>query len=328
VSDLPWPAGSATGIGSLPGTDIVEATKLVFGELPSLPHLPELPDRGPGAEMIGRGAAFLTDLPVELYAGRWRIASHHGLDMRRTLDLLERDIDTLTETADGYAGPLKVQAPGPWTLAANLDLPIGGRLLHDHGAARELAESLADGLARHVADVHRRVPGANVLLQIDEPSLPAVLSGQVPTESGLRTLRSVAATTAETALRGIVEAAGVPVVFHCCAAAPPLSLFRGAGAVAVSIDLTAVGTGRAALDALGGLLDDGLGLFAGVSGSASAKLAETVSTLWRMLGFPPARAAEQVVVTPPCGLAGASPTAARAALTACVEAGQRLRELQ
>ena len=93
----PWPAGAATGVGSLPGVDIVEAVKTVFGELPGLPHLPELPARGPGAEIIGRTAGFLTDLPVELYAGRWRIAAHSGRDLRRTHDLMERDLDALTE---------------------------------------------------------------------------------------------------------------------------------------------------------------------------------------------------------------------------------------
>ena len=69
MTDWPWPAGAATGIGSLPGTDIAEAQRVVLGELPDLPHLPELPDRGPGADMIGRSAALLVDLPVELYAG-------------------------------------------------------------------------------------------------------------------------------------------------------------------------------------------------------------------------------------------------------------------
>ena len=33
---FPWGPGSATGIGSLPGTDPVEAARLVFGELPEL----------------------------------------------------------------------------------------------------------------------------------------------------------------------------------------------------------------------------------------------------------------------------------------------------
>ena len=54
MDEFAWPVGAATGVGSLPGTDMVEAIKLVFGELPDLPHLPELPGRGPGAELIGR----------------------------------------------------------------------------------------------------------------------------------------------------------------------------------------------------------------------------------------------------------------------------------
>lgn len=45
---FPWPPASATGVGSLPGTDPAEALRLVFGELPDLPHLTELPARGPG----------------------------------------------------------------------------------------------------------------------------------------------------------------------------------------------------------------------------------------------------------------------------------------
>src|SRR5439155_24026099 len=106
---LPWAPGSATGIGSLPGTDIVEALRVVFGELP-LPYLPELPARGPGAELIGRSAGLLVDLPVQLYAGRWQVAAHPGADTRRTADLWERDLDALTAQADGYAGPLKIQA--------------------------------------------------------------------------------------------------------------------------------------------------------------------------------------------------------------------------
>jgi methionine synthase II (cobalamin-independent) len=319
----------ATGIGSLPGDDIVEAARLVFGELPGLPHLPELPARGAGADLIGRGAGLLTALPVELYAGQWRIASHVGKDLRRTRDLMERDLDALTAAAQGYAGPLKVQAPGPWTLAASLDLPLGGRLLHDHGAVKDLAASLADGLRTHVADVARRVAGASVLLQLDEPSVPAVMAGRIPTESGLRTLRSVAPSTVESTLREIVDTVGVPVVIHCCAADPPLRLFRDTGAVAVSVDLRLV-TSTQAQDELGELIDAGVGLFAGVVPSTGTRrpsavvAADAVTGLWSRLGFPRERAAAQVVVTPTCGLAGATPAYARAALATCVEAARRL----
>jgi methionine synthase II (cobalamin-independent) len=324
----PWPRGSATGIGSLPGTDIVEATKLVFGELPDLPHLPELPARGPGADVIGRSTAFLTDLPVDLYAGRWRITSRPGRDLRRTVDLLQRDLDALTEAGRGYAGTVKIQAVGPWTLAASVDLAVGGRVLHDHGAARDVAESLTDGLRQHVADVRTRLPGATVVLQIEEPSLPSVLAGEVPTESGLYTLRSVAESTVESSLRTLVGAVGAPVVVHCCARRVPIALLARTGVVALSVDLSLVED----LDPIGEAVDAGLGIFVGTAATtgervpASADLADPVDALWRRLGFAPERLADQVVVTPACGLAGATPEYARGALAACVEAGRRLAE--
>jgi methionine synthase II (cobalamin-independent) len=328
-----WEPGAATGVGSLPGSDVVEATKLVLGELPNFPHLPELPGRGPGSDIIGRGAGFLTGLPVELYAGRWRVASRSGHDLRRTRDLLERDLDALTDAAEGLAGPLKVQAPGPWTLASTVDLPIGGLVLRDRGAVRDLAASLAEGLRAHVAEVQRRVPGARILLQLDEASLPAVLAGRVPTESGLGTLRAVDLTDAETTLRSIVDVVGVPVVVHCCAADAPLGLLHRAGAAAVSVDLARLEeAGKVALDELGELLDAGAGLLAGAVPTLgtrpppSVQVADRIRGLWRRLGFPAERLREQVVVTPACGLAGAGPEYARAALATCVEAARRLNE--
>ena len=331
MEEFPWPVGAATGVGSLPGTDVIEAVKLVFGELPDLPHLPELPGRGPGSEIIGRTAGLLTDLPVDLYAGRWRLGPRAGVDSRRTRDLLERDLDVLTDAADGYTGLVKVQACGPWTLAAGLDLQIGGRVLHDHGATRDLAASLAEGLRAHVADVGRRLPAARVLLQLDEPSLPAVLAGRVPTESGLHTLRSVATSDALSSLKSIVDSVGVPVVVHCCDRDVPLSLLADAGARAVSVDLSLLPTDRAGMDALGTLLDAGVGLFAGVVPTqgalpSSQAVASSAETVWRQLGFPLARLPEQVVVTPACGLASSTLADATARLKAAVEAGRRLAE--
>jgi hypothetical protein len=318
--NFPWPVGSATAIGSMPGTDVAEAQRIVLGELPDLPHLPELPDRGPGADMIGRGGVFLVELPIELYAGQWRVAARPGHDLRVARDLLERDLDTMTGQAAEFAGTFKVQAPGPWTLAASLALPIGGQVLRDPGACRDLAASLADGVRAHVADVRARLPHATVLLQLDEPSLPAVLAGRVPTESGFGTLRSVDPAVARSALSGVVSAAGVPVVLHCCAPEVPLPLLREAGATAVALDLSLVRD----LDALGEQLDTGLGLFAGVSGRTSAELAGSVRDLWRKLGFPLSSMAAQVVVTPPCGL---PPSArVRPVLTALREAGKRLTD--
>ncbi|GAB7043446.1 MULTISPECIES: uroporphyrinogen decarboxylase/cobalamine-independent methonine synthase family protein [Catenuloplanes] len=327
----PWPEGAATGIGSLPGIDVAEAQRVVLGDLPDFPHLPELPARGPGADLVGRGAGFLVELPVELYAGRWRVAARPGKDLRRTRDLLDRDVDQLTEQAAEFTGPVKVQAAGPWTLAASIELPIGGRLLRDPGAVRDLTASLAEGVAAHVRDVAARLPGATVVLQLDEPSMPAVLAGRVRTESGLGTYRAVEATLASELLRQVVDAAGVPVVVHCCAPDVPLDVIRSSGAAGVALDLSLVER----LDPLGEALDAGLGLLAGAAptglssgpaGVASAVVADRVRKLWRELGFPAAQLAKQVVVTPACGLAGATPAFARAALAACRDAARRLHE--
>ena len=174
----------ATGIGSLPGDDIDAALSVVFNELPDFPHLPELPARGPGADLIGRAAGVLVDMHVDLQPSGWRLVARPGLDVRRTREMLERDIDALVPVAAGHDGPLKVQLAGPWTLAAALQTEHGP-VLADAGALRDLAQSLAEGARRHLDDVRRRVPHAQLTLQLDEPSLPAVIEGSVPTSSGL-----------------------------------------------------------------------------------------------------------------------------------------------
>lgn len=332
----PWSPGSATGIGSLPGTDIVEATRVVLGELPDMPHIPELPQRGPGAEIIGRGAALLVDLPAEIYAGRWRVAPHPGADLRVARDYLRWDCDALTDAASEWDGHFKLQATGPWTLASALTLPIGGPLLRDPGAARDLAFSLADGVRSHVAEVQARMPRATIVLQLDEPALPSVLAGRVATESGLGTLRPVEESVARAALARVIERSGVPVIVHCCASAAPLELIREAGAAAVAVDLSLMDN----LDALGSVLDAGLGLVAGavdprtLTGSTTrldprAAVDETASRvrrLWHVLGFPPSTLSSQVMVSPACGLAGLSENTARQVLSVCRESAHRLVE--
>jgi methionine synthase II (cobalamin-independent) len=328
MTEVLWPAGAATGIGSMPGTDPAEALRMVLGELPDLPFLPDLPARGPGADLIGRGAALLTELPVEVYAGRWRLTARPGRDLRRARELLERDLDTLHEQASEYEGAFKVQVAGPWTLAAALELPLGGRALRDHGAAREIAEALADGVRLHIADVAARLPRARLLLQVDEPSLPAVLAGRIRTDSGLYTYRSVDASTARSALAAVVAAAGVPVIAHCCAPDVPLGLLREAGAAALAIDLALVS--EFGLDPLGEVLDAGTALVASAAdprgpAPSSAEVADRIRNVWRKLGFPLAAAA-RVAVSPACGLPGVDVAAARAVLAACRDAGRRLRD--
>ncbi|MFO7193516.1 MAG: methionine synthase, partial [Thermocrispum agreste] len=169
------PVGVATGIGSMPGTDAAEACAVVLGELTGLPHLPELPDRGLGADLIGRSAAMLVDIPVEYVPSGYRVTARPGSDHRRGVDLLRWDMDAMQEAVEkaGEAPKvIKTQVAGPWTLAAGIELPRGHRVLTDHGAVRDVTESLVEGVRAHVAELSKRT-GAQVIVQLDEPTLPA-----------------------------------------------------------------------------------------------------------------------------------------------------------
>ena len=326
----PWAAGSATGIGSHPGTDPREAAATVFGELPDLPYLPELPARGPAAAMIGRAVSLLVDLPAETVPSGWRFTDRPGRDVSRARGWLGEDLDTVEERAEGYGGPFKIQIAGPWTLAAAIELRHGDKALADPGAARDIAASLAEGVAQYVADVQKRLPAAEIVLQLDEPTLPTALAGSVPTASGFGALPAIEEQVARSALAEVLAAAGVMTVVHCCAASLPVDLCVRAGAGGLSIDFGLVHT----LDeeGLGRALESGLRLLAGivpshdVELSAAADSVEPVRTWWQRLGFAPETLAGSVVVTPSCGLAGASPRYARAALKHCREAGRVLLE--
>lgn len=323
----PWPPASASGVGSMPGTDPAEALRVVLGELSGLPFLPELPARGPHADLTGRTTALLADLHVDLQASGWRMTSRPSRDGQRARDLLARDLDALEE-AGSVPAVFKVQAAGPWTLAATVELTRGDRMLADHAAVADLAQSLAEGLRGHLADVARRLPGTTVVLQLDEPALPAVLAAQIPTASGFGRLRAPDAEGAVAHLRTVLDAAEHTVV-HCCAPRPPVDLLRRAGAGALSVDLSVL-TPRD--DDLGIAVESGLALLLGVLPGVDADLSdlsgrmEPVQTLWRRLGFEADRLPATVVVTPSCGLAGASPSYARSALSACVEIARRMGE--
>jgi len=341
VQPFPWPAQSATGVGSMPGTSPDEAVRVVLGELPNLPHLPELPGRGPGADLVGRTAALLVDMPAETTARGWRLAERRGRDLGRASGLLEADLDAMEAAASGYDGAFKIQLAGPWTLAAALELTRSIEpVLADQGARADLTASLAEGVANHVDAVRRRLPGAKIVVQFDEPSLPHVLAGAVPSASGLRRLSPVDMLVAADGLRAVLDAAQAPTVVHCCAPDVPFGCLASAGASAVSFDLSLLL--RRDEDALGEVAEAGLGIAIGTvqplhagavdagrgrGEGAARETAVAIISLWRRIGLPLVTLTEQVVVTPACGLAGASPDRARAVLAQCQSAARLIPEL-
>lgn len=308
----------ATGVGSLPGEDVNEAVRIVLGELPDLPHLPELPARGAIADMTGRTLAMVGELGFDLQPAGWRLTDASGVDHRRAKSLLGQDLDALEEQTQGFEGELKLQVAGPWTLAATVERPRGDRVLADVGARRDLAQALAEAVGEHVRGVRRRVPGARLIVQVDEPALPAVMGGKISTASGFHRHRSVDAPLASAALEWVfaaVEEAGATPAAHCCAADAPIALLRGAGARMVGVDVAVASP--ATLEQLGQALDAGERVFLGVAAAVAdsvpgeRSLLDRVGRVLDMLGIDPAEVSEQLVLTPACGLAGASPAYAR-----------------
>ena len=188
-------------------------------------------------------------------------------------------------------------------MAATLELRYGDKALADAGACRDLAVSLAEGLAEHVRQVGRRLPGAQLLVQLDEPALPGVLAGSVPTASGFSRLGAVDPERVVAGLRTVLGALpdGVVPLVHCCAANVPIELLVRAGAAALSFDLHLLA--RHQEDELGTAVEAGTHVLLGVvdprAGAAPpsasgdpgqpSDLDATVApvrALWHRLGLP------------------------------------------
>lgn len=309
----------ATGIGSHPGDDqrdFDEAVRVVVGEVPDLVYLPEVPGRGITAGMTGRALAVMSGLGVDLQPAGWRLTDASGVDHRRARSLLAQDLDGLEEQTQGYAGTLKIQVAGPWTLAATVERPRGDKVLADHGARRDLAQALAEGLRDHVADVRRRVPtAASIAVQVDEPALAAVLDAAIPTASGFGRHRAVHPPEASQALEWVLAAvtdAGAEPWVHSCAAGTPLDLLRGAGARGLSVDHAQLSARDH--DDLGAALEAGETVALGLVPSTEpatvptdAHVTEAALRWLDMLGMDAEEVGDRLVLTPSCGLAGATP---------------------
>ena len=179
------------------------------------------------------------------------------------------------------------------------------------------------GVTDHLAAVARLVPGADLLVQLDEPSLPAVLAGRLPTASGYGRLPAVTPEVATAALAAL--SAGQATVLHCCAADVPVALLRAAGPHALSLETELLGP--RGWESVAVAVEAGIVLYAGVVPTSGdydpARLASGLVAAWTRLGLAP-RLLADVVVTPACGLAGSTPADAVARQLSCREIAERL----
>ncbi|WP_422748509.1 methionine synthase [Mycobacterium sp. WMMD1722] len=319
---------AATGIGSWPNSQPRQAAEVVVGELHTLPHLVEIPSRGVGADIIGRAGALLMDIGIDTVPRGYRIASGRTGVARRAVSLLDEDVDALEEAWEkaglrGSGRTVKVQAPGPITLAAELELPGGHRALTDSGAVRDLAASLAEGMAVHRAEISRRLE-TPVVVQFDEPVLPAALAGRLTGVTSLSPVHPVDEAVATQLLDECVATVGGEVLLHSCAVGLPWKLLQRSAVHAVSVDAAMLTAED--LDGIGEFVESGRTVVLGtVPGAAPTvrpsveQIAQSAVTLTDRLGFPRSLLRERIGVTPACGLAGATADWARTA----VELAQR-----
>ena len=315
---------TASGTGSWPGSAARQAAEVVVGELgAALAHLVELPARGVGADIVGRAGALLIDVAIDTVPRGYRVAARPGAVTRRAASLLDEDIDALEEAWEtaglrGSGRPVKVQAPGPITLAAELELANGHRAITDLRAVHDIAASLAEGVAAHRASVSRRLD-TPVVVQFDEPSLPAAVAGRLTGVTALSPVAPIDETLATTMLDICAAAAGGEVSVHCCGTALPWKALQHSNIGAVSVD---VGTLEAAdLDAIAEFVESGRAIVLGVVSSSTPprlpaveEVAAAVVAVTDRLGFTRSALRDRIGVTPACGLAAATPQWARTAI--------------
>ena len=326
---------AGTGIGSWPGTSAREAAEIVVGELHRLPHLVELPARGIGADLIGRAGALLVDIAIDTVPRGYRVASGRSAVTRRAASLLAEDVDALEEAWEkaglrGTQRTVKVQAPGPITLAAQLELGNGHRAITDPGAVRDLAGSLAEGVAVHRAEVARRLD-CTVVVQFDEPSLPAALLGRLTGVTGLSQVHPVDESVAAALLDDCASTVGGEVAMHSCAPGLPWPMLRRGKISAVSFDLSTLTADD--LDGIGEFVESGRTVMLGVVPAtapdrppSAEEVASSVVAFTDRLGFPRAVLPERIGVTPTCGVAGATQQWARAAIELTQKASEAIAD--
>jgi hypothetical protein len=168
-------------------------------------------------------------------------------------------------------------------------------VLSDPGAVREVVQALAVAVGEHVAQVRRQVPGADVVVQVDEPLLAQVGAGVLPSFSGYSRLRAVPGPDLVDGLRPVLDAAraaSASTVVHVGPAWVGVAPVVLAGADAVGLALGA--WDERLWETVARAVERGVGLWAALppakvsqcAGPALGELADAVSVPWRRIGLP------------------------------------------
>lgn len=317
---------TAYGLGELPGVSLPEAADMILGETGDLVHLPQLPGRGLGSDAIGRSAALLEGIHVDRGPRSWIMTARPQLETRRATDQIERDLEICEEVWQDKAKAIKIQVTGPWTLAAQIELANGHRVITDRGALRDLTQSLVDGVRGHAEYVARNIKTGHVkemftelsspriVLQIDEPMLPEIIAGNLTGSSEFEEIAAVHSVDVAQRLHEMIAGlrGGVisQVLLNQTGHVPDWEVARGSGADTVLVTLDQV-RGHTQKDGFGQALSEDLRLGLGVTrpgdqvdelGNNPRELAVRIARFFAELGLDPALLASRVDVHPRTGI--------------------------
>lgn len=319
------PAGVATGVGSLPHTEVDDAVAFVRRSAPELPFAPRLPRRSPrehnvaqvlqGVPGVGIGDDGEPRVDVARFAPGAADASE-PLDTDAWGGALAL-LDALA--ADGHAGPVKLQLAGPVTVGLAL-IHAGVPARDAFGAAAMVVSARAKSLT---AAARERVPDSPLVVVLDEPGLTAAGHPGFPLEQEPAIdLLSGALAAIEPAIAGV----------HCCGSTE-WSMAVQAGASVLSMPLEPGVLDDASL--LATFLDEG-GWIAWGAVPVTGPVGTDPDPLWRRLtgvwcdltraGCDPLELRKHSLVTPACGLDGHGTSQAELVMELCAALAGRIGE--
>lgn len=299
-----------TAMGSMPGTDFdyaIHASLDCF----DLAFWPELVQAGRYTSMIAR-AACLMEIPCCDAIDGWRLSSHRDAMIRRARQQWADEIEITAQAAEHFEGRIKIAFAGPWTLAAQILLPhpTMNHVLADLRACRDLAQALGEGIASHCARIASAIPQP-LIIQIDEPCLPAVLGGNLSRFSTLERYpipeRNQIIANLASVIEPVHAVKGVEqIVVHSCAGLVSTSILADAGADTVAADLDTLSTSDR--DVLGEWISADNDVYLGVMATHTRQPVSIDDVVSRALAWiepmqiDPTIVERHVVITPACGM--------------------------
>jgi methionine synthase II (cobalamin-independent) len=170
-----------------------------------------------------------------------------------------------------------------------------------------------------------------VVVQFDEPSLPAALGGRLTGVTALSPVAALDESVAEALLDICAASVGADVLLHSCAPKLPWDLLQRSAISAISLD--AVTLRAPDLDGIAAFIESGRTVMLGVVEAeaperrpAVEEVAAAVVAVTDRLGFDRSALRDRIGVTPACGLAGATPQWARTAIGLARKAAELFAE--